>query len=270
MIVTVTSTAKAAAQRWHVPWMACVISSLAACSGGIGASSTSGAGAVSEYTVSGSISGLTGSGLMLDNNGTDDVTVSADGTFTFAIPLVPGDSYSITVRKQPTAPNQTCTVANGSGTVTGSNITGLAVTCANKTSPKDVIGGTVEGLLGSGLVLQNNFGDNLAVAADGGFAFATQLVGGAAYSVSVLSPPLNPYQNCVVANGGGIVGANDVLNVAVTCKSNPNPTFSISGTVSGLSGGSTIVLQNNGRDDLTIKANGAFPPFTIQIPSGSG
>jgi 6-phosphogluconolactonase (cycloisomerase 2 family) len=252
----------------RMTWVACLASWLSACSGGIGAVSTSGTGAVTQYTVGGTVAGLTGSGLVLDDNGSDDVAVSAAGAFTFTIPLVPGDSYSITVRNQPTSPSQTCTVSNGSGIVTGANIS-LSVSCVNKTSNTDVIGGIVEGLSGSGLVLQNNFGDNLAVSADGGFAFATQLMTGAAYSVSILSPPINPYQNCVVANGGGIVGANDVLNVVITCKSNPNPAFPISGTVSGLSAGSAIILLDNGRDNLTVNANGAFK-FTIPIPSGSG
>ena len=49
-------------------------------------------------------------------------------------------------------------------------------------------------------------------------AFATQLAGGATYSVSVLSPPLNPYQNCVIANAGGIVGAG--LSVAPVMLTN--------------------------------------------------
>ncbi|CAJ0819877.1 DUF4369 domain-containing protein [Ralstonia flaminis] len=34
--------------------------------------------------------------------------------------------------------------------------------------------------------------------------------------------------------------------------------FSIGGTVSGLPGGQSIVLLNNGRDSLTIASNGAF------------
>nr|WP_311528764.1 hypothetical protein [uncultured Ralstonia sp.] len=34
--------------------------------------------------------------------------------------------------------------------------------------------------------------------------------------------------------------------------------FSIGGTLSGLPGGQSIVLLNNGRDSLTLAANGAF------------
>jgi hypothetical protein len=79
------------------------------------------------------------------------------------------------------------------------------------------IGGTVSGLAGSGLALQNNGGDDLAVAADGAFVFATRLVAGTAYAVSVKTQPSNPAQTCTVARGDGNVAAADVADVAVTC-----------------------------------------------------
>ena len=248
--------------------MICFALWLTACGGGVDETSTSGAGAVVQYSVGGTVKGLTGSGLVLVNNGTDPVAIAADGTFTFATPLVPGDSYGITVSAQPTAPSQTCTVINGTGTVTTGNIQNLSLNCVNKTTTTDVIGGTVEGLLGSGLVLQNNLGDSLNVSANGPFVFATPLAAGTTYAVSVLSPPISPYQDCAIANGAGTTGANDVLNVAITCKSNPNPTHTIGGSVSGLVSGTTITLLNNGRDAATISANGAFT-FATPIPSGS-
>jgi hypothetical protein len=42
----------------------------------------------------------------------------------------------------------------------------------------------------------------------------------------------------------------------------------IGGTVTGLSGGTTLVLQDNGGDNKTINANGAFS-FATQIEAGS-
>jgi 6-phosphogluconolactonase (cycloisomerase 2 family) len=248
--------------------LALAASLLAACSGGIGANSTSGAGAVSEYTIGGTISGLSGAGLVLENNGGDDLRVSGDGPFTFSTPLVTGNSYSITVLAQPSAPSQTCTVANGSGTVAVGVITNITLVCADKTTATDLIGGIVEGLVGSGLVLQDNHGDNLAVSANGPFVFATALASGAAYAVSVFSPPIGPYQDCAVANGAGATGSNDVANVAITCKTNTNPTYTIGGTVTGVTGGSALVLQDNGRDNINVSADGSFQ-FAIPIPSGS-
>ncbi len=79
-----------------------------------------------EYTVGGTVSGLSGS-VVLQNNGTDNETVSSDGAFTFATAIATGSPYAVTVLTQPTG--QTCTVTNSSGSVGSSNVTNVGVTC---------------------------------------------------------------------------------------------------------------------------------------------
>jgi 6-phosphogluconolactonase (cycloisomerase 2 family) len=256
----------ASAWRGALMWL-CALS-LAACSGGVSSTDTSASVTASQFTVGVTVTGLSGSNLVLQNNGGDNLSIPADGSFTFATPLVRGDSYSVTVWSEPGAPAQTCVVTNGSGTVGTANVTGIAVACADKTTTTDTIGGTAVGVLGAGLVLQDNAGDNLALSANGPFTFATALASGAAYSVTVLSPPINPYQDCAITNGTGTTGSANVTNVAVSCKTNPNPTFTIGGSVSGISGAGSLVLQDNGRDNLTVTADGPFQ-FAIPIPSGS-
>jgi len=59
------------------------------------------------YTVGGNVTGLTGSGLVLQNNGGDNLAVTADGPFTFATAIAAGAPYSVTVQTQPSG--QTCT-----------------------------------------------------------------------------------------------------------------------------------------------------------------
>ncbi|SFQ34963.1 NHL repeat-containing protein [Variovorax sp. OK605] len=76
------------------------------------------------------------------------------------------------------------------------------------------VGGSVTGLTGS-LVLQNNAGDDLKLSADGKFSFATALVEGTAYEVSVRAQPL--WQFCTVTKGNGNAAA-DVADVAVACS----------------------------------------------------
>jgi 6-phosphogluconolactonase (cycloisomerase 2 family) len=241
---------------------------LAACTGGIGTNDTATGVTPIQFTVGGTVTGLTGSGLILQNNGGDNLAVTAGGTFTFATLLIPGDSYSVSVLTQPGAPNQTCVVTNASGTIANADVTSIGVACTDKITTTDTIGGLTQGLLGSGLVLQNNGGDNLIVAANGAFTFATPLPAGAAYAVSVLSPPVNPYQDCVIANGAGTTGGTNVTNIAVSCTTNANPAYTIGGTVSGVTGAGTVVLQDNGRDNLTLSADGPFQ-FATAIPSGS-
>jgi len=81
------------------------------------------------FSVSGTVSGLQGDGgLVLQINGGNTLTISADGNFTFTSSLSPGAGYAVAVKTQPSTPSQNCTVAGGSGTI-ASNVTGVNVTC---------------------------------------------------------------------------------------------------------------------------------------------
>ena len=86
------------------------------------------------YSVGGSVSGLSGT-VVLQDNGGDDLSVSANGSFTFATKLVDAAAYSVTVETNPFG--QSCSVSNGSGTVASANVTGVAVACATSSMPTD-------------------------------------------------------------------------------------------------------------------------------------
>ena len=96
-------------------------------------------------TIGGSVTGLEGSGLVLQNNGSDDLTITDNGDFTFDTPLTPGNSYNVTVFTNPTNPAQTCSVENGSGQVPTEDVTDVAVSCGDEPEPV-TIGGSVTGL----------------------------------------------------------------------------------------------------------------------------
>ena len=164
------------------------------------------------YPIGGTVSGLSGT-VVLQDNGGDDLSVSASGPFTFGTALTSGSAYSVTVKTNPAG--QTCSVANGSGTVGSAGVTNVAVTCTAVATYS--IGGTVSGLSGT-VVLQDNGGDDLSVSASGPFTFGTALTSGSAYSVTVKTNPAG--QTCSVANGSGTVGSAGVTNVAVTCTTN--------------------------------------------------
>ncbi len=208
-----------------------------------------------DYTVGGSIFGLLGT-LVLENNGRDALTIHADGTFTFSNALPSGNSYSATVQSQPET--QTCTVTQGSGTITNANITNVTVNCSTNSR---TVGGAVSGLAASeSVVLQNNSGDNLTVSSNGSFTFSTPIAQGASYNVTVLTQPAR--QTCTVTNGSGMAGTSDITNVHVICATNA---YTVGGTASGLFG--TVVLQNNGMDNLPVNSNGAF---TFPTPVAEG
>lgn len=85
-----------------------------------------------EYTVGGTVSGLTGTVSLL-NNGGDALSVTSNGSFTFLTSLGDGSAYAVTVGTQPDG--QTCAVSSGSGTITGADVTDVSVTCADDPSP---------------------------------------------------------------------------------------------------------------------------------------
>src|SRR5258708_11732188 len=134
---------------------------LYACSGGGGG----GASSVASFTIGGTVSGLSGT-VVLQNNGGDNLTISANGGFTFPTALANTSPYAVTVLTQPAG--RTCTVANGAVTVAGANITNVIVTCAARTV---TVGATVPGLNGP-VVLQHNGGDVLTLLANDAFTFA--------------------------------------------------------------------------------------------------
>jgi Cellulase (glycosyl hydrolase family 5) len=247
----------------------CVTTVLIATFGATSCNSAGGGGTVTPpppppptYTIGGTISGLSGAGLVLQNNGGNNLSVGADGNFTFTSPVSSGGAYNVSVFTQPSNPAQMCTVTNGTGTASA-NVSDVEVTCSTTTTTTFTIGGTVSGLSGTGLVLQNNGGDNLAITGDGTFTFATAIAASSAYNVTVLTQPSNPTQTCSVVNSGGTASAN-VTNVSVTCSTT---TFTIGGSLSGLSSG-TVVLQNNGADNLSLAANGTFT-FATPVAAGS-
>jgi len=88
---------------------------------------------VSRYTIGGVVSGLSGSGLVLQTAGAGTVAVSSTGPFQFATSVTDGTAYAVTVRAQPTNPSQICSVykATASGTVTGANVTNVKVACTS-------------------------------------------------------------------------------------------------------------------------------------------
>jgi hypothetical protein len=190
---------------------------LTACGGGGGGDNggTNPPPSNATYSLGGSVTGLAGSGLVLQDNAGHQVAVNASGSFTLATGMASGTSYVVTVKTQPSSPNQTCTVGNGSGSIASANVTNVAVSCVTNGY---TIGGQTSGLTGSGLVLQNNGGDNLSVTADGTFAFATPIPSNGAYSVTVKTQPANPAQVCTVSSGAGTVANNNIGTVAISCS----------------------------------------------------
>ncbi len=213
------------------------------------------------YSIGGRVIGLEGDGLILGLGPIGSLLgLSQNGGFRFSGEQANGSAYSVTVNTQPTEPKQTCTIQNGSGTISSAHVANISVICTTDGIATYTIGGTVSGLSGTGLVIQNNFGDDLSLSANGSFTFPTALSNREFYNVSVKTHPTG--QNCT-AVGSGQINGSDINSASVTCVA---ATFSVGGTVTG-SVGAGITLQNNGGDNLSITAAGTF---TFATAMGNG
>ncbi|MGE5181274.1 MAG: hypothetical protein ACM31C_04395, partial [Acidobacteriota bacterium] len=201
------------------------------------------------YKVSVTVTGLSGMGLVLENNGGDDLPISQNGKFTFATLLDPGGAYAVTVATPPTMPAQTCDVTNGTGTA-NDDVTDIQVSCQVQTFH---IGGTVGGLAMNKTVVLANGSDTVAVGMNGSFTFPVTVPSGTGYVVTVQTQPSGA-SPCNVFGGTGTVGNSDVTSIVVNCSST---LFAIGGNVTGLNGTVKLTNATNG-DVATISSNGSY------------
>jgi hypothetical protein len=227
--------------------------------------SGSGPGSAGPFTIGVTVSGLAGSGLVLTDNATDKLTITANGTFMFATTVAKGGLYAVAVQTQPGNPTQTCAVSAGASGTATANVT-VTVSCT--TNPVTAtIGGMVSGLVANtSVILQDNGGDSLTITANGAFTFKTAVTGADVYAVTVVTQPVNPNQICTVTSGGGVAGAN-VTTVAVNCVLS----YSIGGTVTGVVGTGLILLNSSDSEQLTISPANGNQAFTFKnlVPTGT-
>jgi 6-phosphogluconolactonase (cycloisomerase 2 family) len=228
-------------------------------------------------TIGGTVSvvggGALGTGLQLKNNNGPALPVTAAGSFTFPATVANGAAYAVTVSALPTAPSQTCTVANGSGTASA-NVSNVIVTCTTQTF---TVGGTVSGLPASNsVVLQNNgaAATNLTVAANGTFTFTAPVASNLPYAVTVLTQPVQPVDShshstapartCSVktGTGSGTVGAANVTTVAVLCR----PKYAFAANRSGDAGLASYSIDPTGLLTLIDFESQQGEPLTGPTP----
>lgn len=193
--------------------VACALG-LAACGGDNG-----------NLLLGGSVSGLTKSGLILQNNGGSDLAVPAGATG-FAFPDLIGTdtAFNVTI-KAGTPAGAKCEIANGKGKSGAYNVTSIIVSCVTDTY---TLGGSVSGLDVEGLTIVNGsdsqtikagsttFTMNKNMTATDGTPYVTGKVpDGAPYGLTVLTQPAG--RSCSIANGVGTMGSADRNDVVITC-----------------------------------------------------
>jgi hypothetical protein len=210
-------------------------------------------------TIGGTVIGLTGSGMVLQLNGANDLTVSpADGgnvTFAFSKTVPERTAFAVTIKNQPSSPAQICNVSGGDGVAGSGNVTSVVVNCLKD---KYTVGGTITGLEGS-IVLENG-SEKITLSTSGDFSFLTPFDDQDAYAVSIDSHSSLPEQTCTITNASGMVTGSNVTSVAIACTTK---SYSVGGSVSG-AGGGTVTLTN-GTDSISV-GDGPFT-FPTKVPS---
>jgi hypothetical protein len=185
--------------------LACALS-LSACGGGDG-----------DVYVGGTVSGVTKAGLVLTNNGGDDLAVPVGAVEFFFNTRVETDAgYDVKVKAVP--PNvdgiENCIVSGGSGRAVFT-ITTVNVRCQIRTH---VLTGNIIGLNGAtGLVLVNGTDrQEIAPTSTDPQAFSmAPVTEDRPYGVTILKQPTG--RQCTVENATGTMGASDIGNVIVRC-----------------------------------------------------
>src|SRR5262249_30670493 len=152
-------------------------------------------------------------GLVLQNNGTDDLKVMPNGSaataFIFPQHLARGSNFLVSVRYQPQG--QMCIPSGESGTIGAADVASVVVDCASGTF---TIGGLVSGVEGPFTVSLND-GMPLKLSANGNFAFPVAVSSGEMYDVKIVTQPQG--QTCTLMKGTGSVGMADVRDIQISC-----------------------------------------------------
>lgn len=220
------------------------------------------------YRVSGAVSGLSGSGLVITLNGTQSMTLNAGATtFSFATPeRVSVDPSYVRVTAQPTNPWQTCqfNAVDGGGnavadyTFSGDvDISGNPIVCT--TNVKNV-SAQIVGLAYDGLQVTIN-GSPYTYNAGATTTALVPTASGQPYGIFVTASPSG--QQCSVVYGGGNGTTTLVQNADIVARIECNTnTYSVAAAITGLTG--------NG---LHIQMTGAYldtTPYTKSVTPAAG
>jgi N-acetylneuraminic acid mutarotase len=212
------------------------------------------------YNLGGVIAGLNGNQVILQNNGGDNLSLSANGTFEFNTAISQGADYEVTVLSNPQSASQTCTITNGLGMNVMAHVNTIAVNCVTNSFN---VGVTVTGLAaGNSVKLLNIGGDLLEVNTNNILnSFSMQVESGQPYLISFDTQPTSPSQTCSIVTGEetGTINATDV-NVAVICVTNK---YNIGVEVSGLETDNFIVLTTNSQSLPIVENTSVIFPSAI-------
>lgn len=225
------------------------------------------------HVIGGEVKGLpTSAMVVLDNNGIDDITITANGRFAFPNPVVAGKRFEVKVKS--TSAGHSCVVTQGSGTASASAAS-VQVTCSTNLAGSVRVGGTVTGLRSSNLTVNlynqtQGRQETLTLTQAGSFVFAQRPL-----RDDVLSVSAGYYTEghiCTLKGPAFITVAGDDVHLAVTCSAD---TYKIGAWVSGLPYGSTdsvglrLSADSFASQDLMLSSTLVSTQFLNALPYGT-
>ncbi len=204
------------------------------------------------YSVGGSVSGLdVGKSVTLQNNGEDDLTITANEAFTFPTELADGSSYNVTVSNHPVA--RTCEVTNGSGEISDVDVTDVAIDCV-----PDVTAPTIE------LTFPMNGDDDIALDAHIAATFSEPMD-----ASTITTDTFTLYDVTASTSVNGTVSYDSNSNTAIF---DPDDDFTIAHEYTAtITTGATDLAHNSLEDDEVWSFTTITPPVnTTSVNKISG
>jgi hypothetical protein len=182
-----------------------------------------GCGGKQQYTVQGSVVNLNNAGLVLTNNGGDDLSVPLGATsFAFSKQIDYGSMYNVVVKTQPA--HMTCSWNTSNVGSAGYNVSiDLTLACVQNAY---TLGGQITGLTAAAdgtartITLANGSTGSVTIssasATNGAVDFSMGTVAdGQAYGVTFIDS--NNGLTCSVTNGTGVMHETAISNIVVAC-----------------------------------------------------
>lgn len=185
-------------------------------------------GGKAQYTVQGSVSGVTLDGLIIKNGGSELKIPAGATSFAFPNQIDYGSEYNIEIVQTP--PTLICQLGGATGTAGYTVAIGAAISCSQRPY---TVGGFYDGLLptvdatnqpvarvvtlinGSNSTVDVSSGLPAAPTPSGNFT-VTSLNNGDVYSISIFKQPSDVV--CTLTNASGVIRAANISDIHLSCN----------------------------------------------------
>jgi hypothetical protein len=210
---------------------------------------TATASASATHSVSGTVSGLVKAGVTLTLSGASSATTTSSSNGSYSFTGLADGSYTVTPSL---AGGYVFTPASQSVTVSGANVTGKDFTDTGAWAISGTVSLATGGAL-AGVTMTLNGATTVTTDASGAYSFPGLPNGSDVVAPSLAGYVFSPTSLSVTLDGANATGKN------FTATASTNPTYSISGSVSGLvKAGVTLTLSGANTGTTTTISDGSY------------